>query len=591
MPAAPASTTATATRNMFEPLGHDAFPRRRASLTFKPTHSARLCPSARTLSSILMAALIVVALALFTVPPSDLFPSHGQPLSPPIFNSTLADTSVRAPANTARMNSPDDAPPANVAAVDTKPEHDTVPVSSDHISEATQPTADKRPPALVVDEKDINKPVHQSSDSKLQPTVKNDPIVHIKPRNEYKAVVAQSDVEIVIPAPEEPQRASSQTSDEKPAAVQSNNSVNSVDVKANADVAPSAVSTDSQHKAVVSESVRADTNAVSAPASNNSPDPADFSTFSPNTALNYFHLHKTGGVSFKERLFDFFFKLDKVKPNGHLAVVLDTCHMSGPPRPDLGIESEWSCDWAELQKMAAEKRNTIDVIVGHQYWKNGAEELLKDRDVRYFTIMRHPLHRKISFYYHFFVRNSGRTEASVPQDEIVQFVLAKKMPRSPLIRDGGPGYYASRLWSDGWSGFSDHHLFNIAENEVEELVARSIQRLRRHFVFIGLQVQEKASLCMLKKTVEAFSKAHGITNMDGLDNLAKQRQRMNTGSYGLSGKILWDRMSEQEREEFRKVERVDLAIYKESVKMFHEMARRLDCAHLIERRDDDAIAL
>lgn len=322
----------------------------------------------------------------------------------------------------------------------------------------------------------------------------------------------------------------------------------------------------------------------------NQRDPTDFSNFDSNTALNYFHLHKTGGVSFKERLYDFFNLDNKITSLGMRVNVLDTCHMSGPARPALGIEAQWSCDWGSMEPLSEEERNEIDVIIGHQYWEKGAEYWVPNRDLRYFTVMRHPLHRKISFFYHFFVRNAGKKEDSVQFDELIRFVLGKEMPDSPLIRDAGPNYYASRLCSDGFSGFTAD-MFKVDERESNEFVRKSIQRLRRNFVFIGLQTQEKASLCMLRKSVAAFSVAHGIEELDGLDLIDKSRERMNSGSYSYTGQVVWDKMSEEERDEFKRVEKVDLAIYKESVKMFNEMVRKFECRHLVTDNEEDSIGL
>lgn len=280
---------------------------------------------------------------------------------------------------------------------------------------------------------------------------------------------------------------------------------------------------------------------------------------------------------------------EKRNSRGLKARVVDTCHMSGPARPALGIEAQWSCDWGQIETMSEADRNKIDVIVGHQYWEKGAGYWLPNRDLRYFTVMRHPLHRKVSFFYHFFARNAGRKEDDVSANELIQFMLGRNMPSSPLVRDAGPGYYASRLWSDGMSGYGDYNNFVIADPEA--MVSNSIRRLRRNFVFVGLQTQEEASLCMLRKTVHEFAKAHGFDNMDGLDSIGKPKERLNTGSYALSAKLLWDKMSEEQRREFKEVERVDLAIYREAVKMFHEVAARFGCEHLIVEAKDDSIAL
>lgn len=316
-------------------------------------------------------------------------------------------------------------------------------------------------------------------------------------------------------------------------------------------------------------------------------DPADFSTFSNKTTLNYFHLHKTGGVSFKGRIFRFFFTEGRKKGNGEPVNIVDTCYISRTRRPEMGTEAEWSCNWAKFEEMSVLERQKIDVIVGHQYWEQGAAYWVPNRDLRYFTVMRHPLHRKISFFYHFFVRNAGRSEDAVDIKEVIAFVLGHELPQSTLVRDAGPGYYASRLWSDGWSGFGQQHRFEISEKDADDLIVKSVQKLRQNFVFVGLQTQERASLCMLQKTILEFARAHEVGALDGIDDIAAPRERMNTGQYPLTAEKLWELMSPSEREEFKTAERVDLGIYNESVKMFGEMVRRFECESFVTNTPED----
>lgn len=315
--------------------------------------------------------------------------------------------------------------------------------------------------------------------------------------------------------------------------------------------------------------------------------------FTARTTLNYFHLHKTGGVSYKGRVFDFFSTKSRVDTSGKPAFVMDTCHMTGPDRPELGSEASWSCDWKMFEAIPERNRRDVDIIVGHQYWEHGAMHFVPNRDMRYFTVLRHPFDRKMSFFYHFFVRNAGRTEASVVEEELIRFMLGEEMPRSPLVRDAGPDYYASRLWSDGMKGFHAHR-FNIEDIEskdAEQTILDSITRLKRNFVFIGLQRQEKASLCMLRRTVEEFCAAHGITNMTNVGSLDAPRARLNTGSYPMSSRELWMQMTDEQKKEFKRVERVDLGIYRASLDMFRRMAKQFKCDHLVDHNVDETLAL
>lgn len=140
----------------------------------------------------------------------------------------------------------------------------------------------------------------------------------------------------------------------------------------------------------------------------NQSDPTEIGTFTNNTCLNYFHLHKTGGMAIKGRLFEYFSSLNRKTQNGRPVVVFDTCHKKsrGEKNDRLGTESEWSCNLKELESVSDEERSRIYVAIGHQYWETG-EKYFNDRDMRYFAVLRHPLHRKISFYYHFLIRNLG----------------------------------------------------------------------------------------------------------------------------------------------------------------------------------------
>jgi len=307
--------------------------------------------------------------------------------------------------------------------------------------------------------------------------------------------------------------------------------------------------------------------------------------FSERTALNFMHFHKTGGVSFKTALFKFFQK--KVKNTGELVKVRDACYKreiqatEGAP----GFVN-WRCDWNPIRELPEEQRGKYDVIFGHQYRESGAETLLKSRDLRTFAIMRHPFDRKVSFFYHFFIRERGRNETNVAFQEVRDFLLFNKIAdtEAELGQEVGPNYMAGRLLSDGKFGYvgnSYHKYFDVAPEEKIGVANRALDIIRK-YVFVGLQSESVASMCMLRKTIENFNIAHGISN-EGTEKVATTARTLNTGSYSLNAEKIWNQFTMDDKILFDRNEKVDLAIYAEGEKLFKEQAHLFGCGDSIRQ--------
>lgn len=165
------------------------------------------------------------------------------------------------------------------------------------------------------------------------------------------------------------------------------------------------------------------------------------------------------------------------------------------------------------------------------------------------------------------------------------------------------------MWSDVWHGFNANH-FDVARAHVVQraqargaigraladaevyIVRRSARRLRNRFVFVGLQAQEKASLCMLRRVVQTFPAAHGLPDTTvGLDAVAQQKERLNSGSYELDAAALWQAMTPAERTEYKAVDHVDPQTYKHATALFRETTIKFGCQKYIETTRDDDIAL
>lgn len=302
--------------------------------------------------------------------------------------------------------------------------------------------------------------------------------------------------------------------------------------------------------------------------------------FSERTALNFMHLHKTGGVSFKTALYRFFDL--KRKRGGKPVQIRDACYARNVSKGVTELQM-WACDWNEVWAQPEAVRNQLDVVFGHQYRLHGVDGFLNKRDVRTFAVLRHPLAKKVSFYFHFFVREQKRAEKSVHLSEIRDFLLQDKANGS-LGQDSGPNYIAGHFLSDGVEGFAGtymHRFFEVLP-EHRKAVTEKAMAVLRSYVFIGLQTRPKASMCLLRKTVEHFCDALGIDCHKAKEIEANSyRQRYNTGSYGLSADKIWASLTEEEKAVFNEREQVDLALYDEGVRLFNKQINLFGCHHIV----------
>lgn len=307
--------------------------------------------------------------------------------------------------------------------------------------------------------------------------------------------------------------------------------------------------------------------------------------FTNSTMLDYFHMHKTGGVTTKTQIRE----LLNIPENKRLLTkrgkplgMIETCYQAVSPLTNLSVlETTWRCDFRQIKELPADDLIGIDIVLGHQYWNKGCDFYFGAlRDVRYFSIFRHPLHRKLSFYYHFFARNMGRDEKDVPRDEIIDFVLARDLPNDPRMRDAGPNYFASRMLSDGMSGFKLNQ-YPVPREEQDAILDDILSRLENRFVFTGLQLQTEANQCMMTKTVQLLAHVHGVDTLVGTPKLAESQKRLNSGEYSWTGQRLWESMSEEQKAEFREVERMDLAIYNKAVEKFKKSVKLFGCEHKV----------
>lgn len=111
--------------------------------------------------------------------------------------------------------------------------------------------------------------------------------------------------------------------------------------------------------------------------------------FSTSTLLNFLHFSKTGGTSVVDYLRNDLKRF--TKQDGSSFRGFNTCYQ-------MRMLGGWVvCDWNMLRRMNPEQYSTIDYIYGHQYYLDGAQDILQDKDVRTFTVIDILLQAKFPF--------------------------------------------------------------------------------------------------------------------------------------------------------------------------------------------------
>lgn len=207
----------------------------------------------------------------------------------------------------------------------------------------------------------------------------------------------------------------------------------------------------------------------------------------PKPLYVFLHLHKTGGNSLKTSLFAF------ARRNG--LGLHHTCHATHAD----GLLSAWwfhrvkktgaglDCNLDVLAAMPVEKRDRIDLVMGHQFV--GAHSLFPHRDVRYFTFVRHPLARKVSHFLHFERGKAG-------ERSLARYLVERN--RNYMTKRLATDVRAGELATDLRARFVD----------LDSFAARAALRAAKRnlidrFFFVGLQERYAESVCVLARILNA----------------------------------------------------------------------------------------
>lgn len=214
------------------------------------------------------------------------------------------------------------------------------------------------------------------------------------------------------------------------------------------------------------------------------------------------HLHKTGGNTLKRVLFSFARRND--------LSLYHTCHPEIAD-PALSLTAWWlqrprktaqssklDCNLDELRvgHLPPANQSRIDLIVGHQ--PHGVHALFPRRDTRYFTLLRHPLHRKASHFFHF-EQPHGASNTS-----LVEYMLS-----------ANSNYVTKRLATRAPLSELALHLRDRAI-DVDPFAARAAlmsaqTHLLNDFFFVGLHHRYAESVCVLFEILRKACR-HGSTH-------------------------------------------------------------------------------
>jgi hypothetical protein len=224
----------------------------------------------------------------------------------------------------------------------------------------------------------------------------------------------------------------------------------------------------------------------------------------------FLHLHKTGGNNLKLALYGF------AKRNN-----LRLYHTCRPSQTDSWLQAWWfhrkkipgvseDCNLDELAQQSRDLRNTYDLIVGHQYF--GVHRLLRKRDVRYFTFVRHPLARKVSHFAHFennkpsvagdlskhrrFQSESLDKSGMDHLESLAKYIIGQN--RNYMVKRLSSTTLSSEIASSLRSWYIDVNPFGAKS------ALRCAQRnLLDRFFFVGVQERYGESMCVLAAILNA----------------------------------------------------------------------------------------
>lgn len=270
----------------------------------------------------------------------------------------------------------------------------------------------------------------------------------------------------------------------------------------------------------------------------------------------FLHLHKTAGNALKRALF--------AHANLNNLRLHHTCHST---RPDNFWQAWWfnrrksagvgfDCNLSKLAALSTSRRAIIDIIIGHQHL--GVHAFYPRRPVRYMTMLRDPLSRKVSHFRHF--------ERNGTQSQLIHYLIERNR-----------NYMTKRLATDGYTGeiMSDvRSRFIDVEAFATRAALRAAKRnLLTRFFFVGLQERHEESMCLLSAILKQACGRYGH-----MRHVLRTRDSKQEGDWGAATQETLRALPDHVLTAARRAEGADAELYVYGKQLFEErMARYPEC--------------
>lgn len=282
----------------------------------------------------------------------------------------------------------------------------------------------------------------------------------------------------------------------------------------------------------------------------------------------FVHLHKCGGNNLKIALEGFSHK-------NHLRH-WHTCH---PSMRDTFLERIYfsrriknlngtDCNLKPFVRLPRLQRRSYDLVYGHQYV--GIHDAIYPRKAEYFTILRHPLMRKVSHYSHFELRGSININSNSNRNGMNQYLLYRN--RNYMTKRLSTKTLQSEIGTDFRSKLIDNN-----KHASRAALKAAIDNLRHKFIFVGIHERYAESVCVLTRILNSacYSRApNGISTPLKARRIYRNHINTNTERGGTATDKIVSSLPASVVRGTMVAEKLDTILYEYAVRKFEKMLKR-----------------
>lgn len=289
----------------------------------------------------------------------------------------------------------------------------------------------------------------------------------------------------------------------------------------------------------------------------------------------FLHLHKTAGNNLKIALFGF------AKKNN--LALYHTCRRSAGEsllyswwfhrRKRANVD--YDCDLVQFAGMSYDRRNSFDIVVGHQYF--GVHNLMPQREVLYFTFFREPLARKISHFEHFETAGrdeTGKATSSSELRKLVEYLQTRN--RNYMVKRLSTTATPSELGAQLRS-----RIIDSSTSASTSALHQAQMNVAEMFFFVGLQERYSESLCVLSKILsKACFYQDGFGEVKGKGLKWARIAHEKTNARGLVQQVL-EGLPRRERVSAASAEDLDYQLYNFASSVYErKLLNYPECRHI-----------